>query len=148
MSSNRRVTESSAGRSVSAYIIFKRHRHIATIQIGFGSSGGVLVNVFNHGDKNRSAKNLPFQTNTAGGYGYDKVTAALAGLEIDGHKLGNHCQYRKMPPATGVWPRDAVAPKGWRFANYNQEKDGYTDCYREPGLQYLERLGYSVIQAI
>lgn len=31
------------------------------------------------------------QRGRAGGYGYDKATAALAGMLIDGHSLANHC---------------------------------------------------------
>ena len=158
------VRETKAGKSISAWVILKRHREIATVQAYFSGGGAVLVNVFNYGDKNKSGKLDP-QQGTAGGYGYDKLTAALTGLEIDGHKLSNHCQFRKTPPKGGVWPQDAKAPRGWNFANYRfnerveidgkfvtrelpKEKQGYSDCYRESGLKYLSELGYTVIQAI
>ena len=155
------VSETKAGKSVSAWIILKRHRHIATVQASFSDGGTCLVNVFNYGDKNKSAA-LNCQSGRAGGYGYDKLTAALSGLEIDGHKLTNHCEGRKEPPKeTGVFPKDFKAPAGWHMANWTSQKwegdnrvdlpddkQGYSSCYRESGLKYLSAIGYTVIQAI
>ena len=76
-------------------------------------------------------------------------------------RLSNHCQFRKDPPVSGVWPKDAVAPKGWHFANWKTQewqgenrvelpasKQGWSDCYRQSGLDYLREMGYAVIQAI
>lgn len=155
----KQVRETKAGKSVSAWVVLKRHRHIATIQAHYSDGGTVIVNVFNHG-KNRSAEKLPFQSGHAGGYGYDKFTAALAGLEIDGHKLTNHCQVNRKPK-TGLYSREATAPRGFQFANFTHKKwngdkeielpvdqCGYADCYREPGLKFLEAVGYQVISAI
>ena len=154
------VSDTNAGKSVSAYVILKRHHHVATIRAHFSDGGVCLVNVFNHG-RSKSAEKLPFQSGKASGYGYDKFTAALSGLEIDGHKLSNHCEFSKPLPPSGVWPRDAVAPRGWHFANWKTsewkddkrvdvpaERQGYASCYRHAGLDYLKALGYSVIQAI
>ncbi len=31
------------------------------------------------------------QAGSAGGYGYDKLTAALAGMTIDGYTMADHC---------------------------------------------------------
>lgn len=151
------VSETSAAKSISVYVILKRHREIARVLAHFSNGGTCLVNVFNYGDKNKSA-HLNAQSGRAGGYGYDKFTAALAGLEIDGHKLTNHCGGRKNPPPSGVWPRDAVAPRGWSFANWHyrdsegnelpKSKRGWSSCYRKSGLDYLKALGYTVIHAL
>jgi hypothetical protein len=167
--STKYVSDTSAGKSISAWIILKRGKHIATVRAYFGAS--VLVNVFNH-DNNRSLKNkdgtyrdLAFQCGRACGYGYDKLTAALSGLEIDGHKLTDHCQVNRLAKPGALYAKDAKAPRGYSFANWHcresvkidgeyemrdvpPEKQGYTDCYRESGLKYLEAMGYSVIQAI
>lgn len=105
------------------------------------------------------------QQGRAGGYGYDKFTAALSGLIIDGHAMSDHCGGRKSPPkGRTTWPRDAKAPRGYSFNNFQTftyGKDGervalgpdspaygYSSCYRLEGFKYLEAFGYRVIQAI
>lgn len=151
------VSETSAGQSASAFVILKGKRHVANVTAAYGKGGRVLVNVFNYGSENKSAP-LNMQHGSAGGYGYDKFTAALSGLEIDGHKLSNHCDGRKEPPKGGVWPKGSKAPKGWHFANFSTrdrdgndlpaELHGWESCYRESGLDYLKARGYRVIQAL
>jgi hypothetical protein len=111
---------------------------------------------------------LGIQTASAGGCGYDKKTAALAGMVIDGHHLTNHCQTKKpLPDGQLVWresDRKALESEGYRFANYTRITDqeaerfahfgqaigveGYRDAYRLSGLDYLVSIGYRVIQAI
>lgn len=44
------VRETSAGKSVSAYIILKRGRHVATVNAHFSNGGRVTVDVWNVGD--------------------------------------------------------------------------------------------------
>lgn len=131
------VRETGAAKSVSATVIMKGARHVATVQAHYGSSR-VLVNVWQESEAYRKsftkAHNAPttdseldraaydlfaFQQGTASGYGYDKFAAALAGLIIDGHTMGDHCQIRRDPPkGRHTFPRDAKAPKGWSFANW------------------------------
>jgi hypothetical protein len=162
------VGETKAGKSISAWIVLnKRGVEIACIRSHYSDGGTCLVNVFNYGDEktNKSAKTKGFQSGTAGGGGYDKFTSALSRMEIDGIKLGNHCEYSKKPPANGVWPKDFKAPKGWMLANYREsetievdgsfkrvplppEKCGFTSLYRLDGFKYLQAIGYRVIQAI
>src|SRR5690606_3731490 len=135
------VRETNAGRSIRAIVIMRGKRHVATVQAHYGASR-VTVSVW-HND------GTPVQQARASGYGYDKFTAALSGLTIDGHRLTDHCgESRKPPRGAKVWPSDAKPPRGWRFANYSTDLGGYTDCYRLPGLAYLEAIGYSVINAI
>lgn len=107
------VRETAAGKSIRAIVIMKGARHVATVQAHYGSSR-VLVNVW-HND------GTPMQSGTAGGYGYDKFTAALSGLSIDGHTLTDHCGGRKKAPkALGYFPADYKAPKGYALANYGE----------------------------
>ena len=111
------------------------------------------------------------QQSSAGGYGYDKYAAALAGLIIDGHTIADHCgrvpecektraallrQYRKSAAAGHTAAdRDAWHKKarrlGANFTNWQTTADGcegFTSLYFEQGLKRLECLGYRVIQAI
>lgn len=177
------VRESAAAKSIKAIVIMKGVRHVATVQAHYGSSR-CLVNVW-HCD------GTAMQSGTASGGGYDKFTAALSGLTIDGHVMSDHCGGRKSPPkALGYFPADYKTPKGYRLANFGQYdasgkswhaydfndaaraklgedaeweavdalakqlradtdlKAGYSSCYKESGLSYLEALGYSVINAI
>jgi hypothetical protein len=159
--SKKYVSETKAGKSISAWIILnRRNQHVATVRAHYSDGGTSFVNVFNH-VASKSAETLPFQSGSAGGYGYDKLTAALRGLEIDGHKLTNHCEVNRKLKDGQLYPRDAKAPKGFHFANWvssvwkgedkkelPKDKQGYSDCYRESGLKYLEAIGYKVISAI
>lgn len=193
------VSETKAGKSISAYVILdKKGNHVATVKAHFSDGGACLVNV--HDDK------AGFQSASASGYGYDKLTSALSGLTIDGHEMSNHCSRDgapKPPKGRKTFPHDAKPRKGYSFANYtaisretgntiyrdewikrayaelgiadasddvkNERWDevaakahdletawrksddceaGYSDCYRESGLDYLKAIGYRVIQAI
>lgn len=95
------------------------------------------------------------QTGKAGGYGYDKRAAALAGLYIDGHEMGDHSSSLgapKKPRGFDLYPADYIPPKGYRLANYQSATEfkpgGYLSCFREQGMKYLTALGYDVIQAL
>ena len=118
---------------------------------------------------------MGMQQSAAGGYGYDKLTAALSGLIIDGHTMADHCgqvpdaekaraalmrQYCKFHDYSGE--RARAAEKGWdrkhwdkkaarigaSFANYTSEKERFTSLHFTSGLDRLRELGYQVIQAI
>lgn len=110
-----------------------------------------------------------FQSASAGGYGYDKTTAALAGLIVDGHTLADHCgnvpeadkakdrlfaAYCKAAAATdntaemrAEWSEKA-RKIGARFANWNREANRYDSLHFESGLSRLEAFGYRVAQAL
>ena len=135
---------------------------MATVHVYHGDS--VKVDVYNYGEKNPDAENTPFQQGRASGYGYDRETAALSGLTIDGHELCDHCgAYKKPPKGLDYFPEDYKAPKGYELANWLRraryvENLGYVDdetkprgwgsCFKRSGLSYLEALGYRVIRAI
>lgn len=110
----RYVNETSAAKSVSAYLVLtKGGTLVAKVQAHFANSGGVLVNVFN-------VREGEFGCGYATGYGYDKFTAALAGLEIDGHLMTDHCSTHRAPkPPKGApgYPIGIKPRKGYRFEN-------------------------------
>lgn len=143
----KQVRETAAGRSISAYVVINpKGDHVATVQAHFANSGGVLVNVWTHGDKaaarvvkglgleldesGRIAKGKhkgawPYeaanQSGHAGGYGYDKFTAALSYLNIDGHMMSDHCGQRAKPPrGLSYFPADYKPAKGYSLANYGK----------------------------
>ena len=105
-----------------------------------------------------------YQRGRAGGYGYDKKTAALAGLIVDGHTLADHCgrvpedenkrkrlllEYAKNHATRDYeyW-RKRAERIGASWANYDHESGRYRDLYFRAGLDRLSDLGYSVIFAI
>lgn len=155
------VQETAAGKSISAWVILNRKREfVATVRAHYGNSGRVLVNIWDN--------KAGFQSASAGGYGYDKLGAALAGLSVDGHKLSDHCSRDGAPkPPRGrvTYPQDYKPPRGYHLANWADgskryddgskrypripdNEAGFTDCYREQGFRYLQALGYHVIRAI
>ena len=147
----KQVRDTSAAQQITAYIILRNDRaktEVATVHVYFAKSGGVSVNIFNYGKRNPQGLEDP-QYSNAGGYGYDKETAALSGLKIDGYILTDHCGGRLRPPkGAKSWPHGSKCRKGYSFANYSSELSGWTDCYRQPGLKYLSEIGYRVIRAI
>lgn len=180
------VRETSAGKSISAWVILKGRRQVATVQAHYSNSGRVLVNVWQRSEAaERSAlaaerdglqikpekymSPMSYQQGSASGYGYDKFTAALSGLYIDGHAMTDHCSRRgapKPPKGRKTFPRGYQPPKGYQLANFvdgskrwvdsgdkrhpdmGDDESGYRDCYRLDALKYLEAKGYTVISAI
>jgi hypothetical protein len=108
------VRESAAGKAIAAWVITNgRGEYVAKVQAHFAPSGGVSVDVF---DSERGV----VQHGRAGGYGYDKLTAALRGLVIAGHTLADHCEVRLSPPrGLPGFPPD-YRRKGYQTANYMQ----------------------------
>ena len=158
------VRDTKAGRAIKAFVVLdKRGDQVATVHAHYSEGGTVTVNVWD----NKTC--TPLQKGRAGGYGYDKFTAALSGLVIDGHKLTDHCQESLKPPKGRLWQdsdRAKLAKKGFVLSNWTgpreegkpfnswgregvpDEASGYVSAYRLSGLRYLEALGYRVLQAI
>jgi hypothetical protein len=126
------VSECAAAKQVSAYVILNpKGEHVATFRAFHGPT--IVVNVFNitTASQVRSAKaaglkkedraemeklahaKFSFQRGTAGGGGYDKVTAALSDMIIDGHKMTDHCG-ASLPKPKGqtVFPARFHAAQG------------------------------------
>jgi hypothetical protein len=108
------VRETKAGRSIAAWIVTNgRGELVANIQAHFSDSGGVTVNAWDMATDG-------VQIGRATGYGYDKLTAALAGMKIGGHTLSNHCEVQKKKPrGAPLFPRDYKTPRGYSLANFS-----------------------------
>jgi hypothetical protein len=156
----------------SAYVVLnKKGLHVATVQARYGSGGGVQVDVW--AAKPGETWHSLVHQHKAGGYGYDKFAAALAGAVIDGHKLANHCGYgdaaheekkavllRQYQRAVtqGLTREETAAYEekarriGCRFANWNTPAVGqphaWGSLHTVAGLERLEMLGYRVIKAL
>ena len=191
----KQVRETAAGQSISATVVLnKKGEHVATVQAHYSNAGRVTVDVWSTSvglegmckradlwaklptdkDYKSGAFDLrSLQQGSAGGYGYDKHAAALAGLIIDGHTIADHCgqvpeaekaraallrAYRravvgnavKTPAARDGWQQKAKRI-GCHFTNWQQDADGcegWASLHFDQGLTRLESLGYTVISAI
>ena len=98
-----------------------------------------------------------FSTGYAGGWGYDKETAAISGLVVDGHTITDHCAQdatsEKLLNAYAKVFGDALRcenveraakSQGYSFTNWESGK-GWASCYKVSGLDYLRALGYRII---
>jgi hypothetical protein len=134
------VRETSAGKSISAWVILnKKGVHVATVNAHYSNGGRVSVDVWNTSagidsickrpdcwaklpagkDYQVSAWELfGLQQSRAGGYGYDKFAAALSGLIIDGHTMADHCG--QVPEAEKA--RTALMRQYVKFHDYSGER--------------------------
>lgn len=155
-------------------VLNKKHEHVATVQVRWGSGYGVQCDVWSRTASDGWLR-LAHQKK-AGGGGYDKPAAAMSGAVIEGYQLADHCgyveakgerqrkalmrAYRKardtaLPfDADHDYPRsidkqfEAKACKiGARWTNYDTEK-GWGSLYFESGLGRLVALGFTVINAL
>ncbi len=85
------------------------------------------------------------QTGSATGYGYDKTTAAMRGMVIDGHELGDHSGVDK---SCARQIKTQKAKPGYSLCNWSTPEGRYTSCYKLAGLDYLRAIGYTVICAL
>lgn len=139
----KQVRETQAGKAISAYVVLKDGKICATIHAHYSKGGVVTVDVWED--------RLTYQ-GRAGGYGYDKFTAALAGAAICGIKIHNHCETSDRSQAVLkayqngeidlAEAKEQAALIGARFAN------GNTSLYYESGLEILRHFGYIVHQVI
>lgn len=70
-------------------------------------AGTLRVAVTDWGNRTASGEPTHF-VNKAGGYGYDKRTAALEGCTVGGIELGDHCDSEGRPRLS-----DLARAKGW-----------------------------------
>lgn len=166
----KQVRETSAAKSISAWVILKKGKEIATVHAYYGNT--VMVDVWDAGPNSTGP-----QQGRASGYGYDKQTAALAGLTIGHVRMYDHSeqddttrkllkQYHKAldnwsPNDTctrieldEMW-RNKIEKLGMRFANHEKATlptgetyYRYGSLYYESGLDRLGLMGFTVIRAI
>lgn len=179
-------------------VLNRKGEHVAKVLAHYSGGGVCMVSVYQHGaallrtvaalgygapdeepdgdgkvDVGHGKRKYPHdvagvQTSRAGGGGYDKFTAALSGMVIDGHKMTDHCGARMPPPKGRLWQdsdRDRLRRKGYTLANWSgarapggpveygrkdvpADASGWVDAYRLEGLNYLSAIGYRVIQVL
>lgn len=144
----KQVRETAAGRSISAFVILKKGKEVATVQMHHSNGGTVTVDIWNGNNK--------IQQSRAGGGGYDKKVAAMQGMTVDGIVLNDHCGEDKRTErifkayTEGKLSQEQAESKakriGANFANYRGGK--FTSLHLAGGLDKLSLLGYTVIQAI
>lgn len=87
------ILESAAAQQISAWaIINKKGERVARVLALYPKDGAGRVTVEVHHIHRVGVEFVKIQQGTACGYGYDKFTAALSGLTIDGIKMMDHCQ--------------------------------------------------------
>lgn len=157
---------------IAKIVLNKKGEHVATVQWRYVSGGGVQCDVWSR-KVGESWLSLTHQKK-AGGYGYDKAAAALAGAEIEGYRSGyvEAAGEKKRAALLKAYKRRAnsglpmsredhaafekKAEKiGCRFANWGAvclaeggESSAWQSLHNESGLGRLEMLGFRVINAI
>lgn len=135
-----------------AYIVLKKGKMVARVLAAYPGTS-CHVTVMQHGEAaERSAATyekihrtpvkvgrfespMGTQTASAGGGGYDKFTAALSGMIIDGHAITNHCSRNGAPkPRKGMpcFPSDFKAPKGYSLSNWGAYSKSNPNAYYGP----------------
>lgn len=138
------VRDTKAGKSISAWVVLDCDNNlVATVQAHYSDSGGVMIDIYSYNVESSHGPTLRgVQHGKASGYGYDKLTAALAGLEICGIRFMDHCETKDGNMVAGPGMADVDG------ANWSAEKDDWGSHYYKPGLERLVALGFRVIQAI
>lgn len=131
----KKICDTKAAQSLSAKVVLKDGRYICKI-LAYHTDMRTTVEVWGPDVEYRGF---------AGGWGYDRFTAALHKCVIDGHELCDHSSERLPLPECGYFARDFVPPKGYRLANWRTDVNGWNDCYKSSGLDYLYELGYQII---
>lgn len=156
----RYVSDTKAGKSISAYLIFDNKGKLAgKINAHFSDAGVCWVQLW---DWTNEHKRTDIQDGKASGYGYDKFTAALSGMTFAGRTIADHSDtseltkralaaYNQLVAKTGEGYKQPEffarwAKRGVDFANY---RDGrYGSAYLIPGVKGLGAQGFKVMQAI
>ena len=151
---------------VSSYTIThpKREGH-AVINVAYPKDGAGRLTVY---VRDCFGEQCTTTRGTAGGYGYDKFTAALSEHTIDGHLMSDHATQdstskrllkaygkARLAGEDGEKVRTRAKKLGYFFTNWSEGGgyqpngwNGWQSCYRGSGLELLRTLGYRIIQAI
>ena len=112
--------------NVSAFVILRGRNVVGTVALKFPRDGAGRLYAYVH------FHGAPMVRGYAGGYGYDKRTAAVEDA------------FKKIDPANlGAYHSDSTRAECARFVNaINGAKDGQDWC------RSLENAGYAVVQAV
>jgi len=146
----KRVSETTAGKSISAWVVLKKGQCVAKIQAHYGDSGRVQVDIWDNGRE--------LQQKTAGGGGYDKLAACLRGCTVGGVELYDHCgQDKQTEKILSDYHQDKISLEdatskarkiGAYFTNWEEGTGKFSSLYIRGGLDRLRDMGFTVIQAI
>ena len=136
--------------NVTASVILDRKgKHVATVRWLFPRDGAGVVRC----EVSTPGEGITYRSR-AGGYGYDKKTAALSGATVAGTMIANHCGHGEPSHETakarlmrryisaavrGISADESKAfeakarAMGCHFANYCRSSDMPTEPGREPG---------------
>lgn len=143
----KQVRETAAGQKISAWVVLKDGKQVAQVQAHYGNA--VQVDIW-------AAPEWNLQQGRARGYGYDRLTAAMSGMRIDGIEIYNHSVFDKV--LTDILDqykagkldeqtfRRELSKVGAQCANW--ENGRWKDAFYISGLQRLKEMGYTVIKAI
>lgn len=143
----KQVRETAAGQKISAWVVLKEGKQVAQVQAHYGNV--VQVDIW-------ATPEWKLQQGRAGGYGYDKLIAAMAGMTIDGVEIYNHSvsdksitdileQYKAGKLNEQDFRRE-LSTQGAQCANWSNGQ--WQSVYYISGLDRLKEMGYTVIQAI
>ncbi len=141
----KQVRETAAAKSISAWVILKEGKEIATVQAYYSNAGVVQADVWD------ALTGTLSHQRRAGGYGYDKLTAAMSGAWIGGIQIYDHsvhCEAAMKEYLAEGHERAVEELFGVQFANWSRETGKYESCFYHSGLDRLKSFGFQVIQAI
>lgn len=131
------IMNKKALQNLEVHLIFNKSMDLVAKVHVLHTDSSTTVNVFTMNEVK------PVQTKTVKGNGFDRKTAALSRMVIDGVVLTDHCEV-SLP---GPFDDDFQPPAGYVLANRDQANRKWLNCYRTPGLSYLSAIGYTAIQA-
>lgn len=82
---------------------------MATIYAVYPRNGAGTLHVA-MGSRNPETEEFEWFKGRAGGFGYDKLTAALTNMKVCGHELGKHCDSKGRPTVEVLCQQ-----KGWLY---------------------------------
>lgn len=151
-----RAAEAGAWKRASAYVVLSpTGEHVGSIKVAHPADGAGRMRVY-VADWTRDrpadvdwADFTRWQAGAATGYGYDKFTAAIAGLTVAGFTFADHASPERPPYPEGLdhYPAGFVPPPLFRMANPRGD-GGWASCYRVAGLDGIREAGFTVIQAL
>lgn len=150
----KRVSDTLAGKKISAYVILKAGKVVGKVNAHFTQGYNATIVTVNAWDYSGDGM-LQHSRVTYGG-----LVSALHGLTIDGVELVDHSHedertkkvlktyLKKEPEERRAYEEYCKKKYGISFANWSETVKGFTSCFYHGGLEKLSQMGYKVICAI